>query len=54
MQRAWIVLCDKGCAFLYDYFQGSMANPMMAACTSRETGRRALFLLGFANDSEGK
>jgi len=26
----------------------------MAACQTRETGRRALFLLGFANDSEGK
>lgn len=54
MQRAWIASRDKSCAFLYDYFEGSMANPMIAACQSRETGRRALFLLGFANDSEGK
>lgn len=54
MQRAWIASRDKSCGFIYDYFDGSMANPMMAACLSRETGRRALFLLGFANDSEGK
>jgi hypothetical protein len=31
-----------------------MANPMIAACQSRETGRRALFLLGFSDDAEGK
>ena len=50
MQRAWIASRDKSCAFLYDYFEGSMANPMMAACLSRETGRRALYLRGFADD----
>jgi uncharacterized protein YecT (DUF1311 family) len=54
MQRAWIASRDKSCEFLYDYFEGTMANPMIAACQARETGRRALFLLGFANDSEGK
>jgi uncharacterized protein YecT (DUF1311 family) len=54
MQRAWIASRDKSCGFIYDYFDGTMANPMMAACLSRETGRRALFLLGFANDLEGK
>jgi uncharacterized protein YecT (DUF1311 family) len=54
MQRTWIASRDKSCGFIYDYFDGSMANPMMSACLSRETGRRALFLLGFANDSEGK
>ena len=54
MQRAWIASRDKTCEFLYDYFQGTMANPMIAACTSRETGRRALYLLGFADDAEGK
>jgi uncharacterized protein YecT (DUF1311 family) len=52
MQRAWIASRDKSCAFLYDYFEGSMANPMMAACLSRETGRRALYLRGFADDIE--
>jgi len=52
MQRAWITSRDKSCAFLYDYFEGSMANPMMAACLSRETGRRALYLRGFADDIE--
>jgi uncharacterized protein YecT (DUF1311 family) len=50
MQRAWITSRDKTCGFIYDYFEGSMANPMMAACTSRATGMQALFLLGFAND----
>jgi len=54
MQRAWIASRDRACEFLYDYFQGTMANPMIAACLARETGRRALYLLGFANDSEGK
>jgi uncharacterized protein YecT (DUF1311 family) len=50
MQRAWIVSRDKNCEFLYDYFQGSMANTMMAACRSRATGMQALYLLGFADD----
>lgn len=54
MQRAWITSRDKGCGFLMDYFEGSMANPMIAACMSRVTGRRALYLLGFLNDAEGK
>ena len=54
MQRAWIASRNKSCAFLYDYFEGTMANPMIAACEARETGRRALFLLGFLNDAEGK
>ncbi len=54
MQRAWIVSRDKSCHFFRDYFEGTMANPMIASCMSRETGRRALFLLGFLNDAEGK
>ena len=54
MQQAWIASRDKTCSFFYDYFEGTMANPMIAACQTRETGRRALFLLGFASDSEGK
>ena len=45
---------NKSCGFIYDYFEGSMANPMIAACQNRETGRRALFLRGFADDREGK
>src|SRR5262249_15833627 len=44
MQRAWIASRDKSCEFFYDYFEGTMANPMIAACQNRETGRRALFL----------
>lgn len=54
MQRARITSRDKSCGFIYDYFEGSMANPMIAACQNRETGRRALFLRGFADDREGK
>ena len=54
MQRAWIASRDKSCAFYWDYFQGTMASPMSASCENRETGRRALFLLGFLNDAEGK
>lgn len=54
MQRVWIASRDKSCEFFYDYFEGTMANPMMAACQNRETGRRALFLRRFADDAEGK
>ena len=50
MQRAWIVSRDKTCGFLYDYFQGTMANPMIAACIARATGRQALYLRGFTED----
>ncbi len=50
MQRAWIASRDKNCEFLYDYFQGTMANPMIAACLSRATGVQALYLRGFADD----
>jgi uncharacterized protein YecT (DUF1311 family) len=50
MQRAWIASRDKSCEFLFDYFQGTMANPMIAACKSRTTGRQALYLRGFAED----
>jgi uncharacterized protein YecT (DUF1311 family) len=54
MQCAWIVSRDKSYGFLMDYFDGSMANPMIADCVNRETGRRALYLLGFLNGAEGK
>jgi uncharacterized protein YecT (DUF1311 family) len=54
MQRAWIDSRDKTCAFFYDYFQGSMANPMIANCENRETARRAIFLIGFADDIKGR
>jgi uncharacterized protein YecT (DUF1311 family) len=51
MQRAWIASRDKTCGFIYDYFEGTMANPMIAACLSRATGMQALFLRGFADDA---
>lgn len=50
MQRAWMASRDKNCGFLYDYFQETMANPMIAACLSRATGMQALYLRGFADD----
>ena len=50
MQRAWIASRDKTCGFIYDYFQGTMAYPMMAACQARATGMQALYLRGFADD----
>jgi uncharacterized protein YecT (DUF1311 family) len=53
MQRSWVDMRDKTCAFYYDYFQGSMANPMIANCDNRETARRAIFLMGFAEDMAG-
>jgi uncharacterized protein YecT (DUF1311 family) len=54
MQRAWITSRDKTCAFYWDYYQGTMASPMSAECVNRDTAQRALFLLGFLNDAEGK
>jgi uncharacterized protein YecT (DUF1311 family) len=53
MQRSWIEARDKTCAFYYDYFEGTMANPMIANCDNRETARRAIFLMGFADDMAG-
>lgn len=50
MQRSWIASRDLTCAFWYDYFQGTMANPMIASCNNRETARRAIFLRVFATD----
>ena len=50
MQRAWMESRDKTCEFLYHYFGGIMANPMIAACKSRATGRQALYLRGLADD----
>ena len=50
MQRSWIHTRDLTCAFWYDYFQGTMANPMIAYCNNRETARRAIYLKVFATD----
>ena len=54
MQRAWIASRNATCGFYWDYYQGTMASPMTAACVNRETGRRALFLVGFMLDAENK
>jgi uncharacterized protein YecT (DUF1311 family) len=54
MQRAWIASREKSCNFYWDYFQGTLASPMIAACFNEETARRALFLHQFLNDGEGK
>jgi uncharacterized protein YecT (DUF1311 family) len=50
MQRSWLDMREKTCGFYYDYFEGTMANPMIANCENRETARRAIFLMGFADD----
>jgi uncharacterized protein YecT (DUF1311 family) len=54
MQRAWIESRDRTCAFYEDYHQGTIARPMAAFCINRETARRALFLLDFLNDADGR
>ena len=54
MQRAWIGSRDRTCAFYWDFFRGTMASPMSAFCNNRETARRALFLLGFLDNAEGR
>ena len=48
MQRAWIAYRDTTCHFYADKIQGTMANPMIAACTARETARRAVLLAFFS------
>jgi uncharacterized protein YecT (DUF1311 family) len=47
-QRAWMRDRDLTCGFYYDFYQGTMARPMIAACTNSETARRAIFLRRFA------
>jgi uncharacterized protein YecT (DUF1311 family) len=54
MQRAWVTSRDKTCDFYWDFYQGTMATPMSADCVNRETAQRALFLLGFLNDTDNK
>lgn len=54
MQRAWVAARDATCAFYWDFYQGTMASPMSAGCVNKETAERALFLLGFLNEAEGK
>jgi uncharacterized protein YecT (DUF1311 family) len=54
MQRAWIESRNRTCDFYWDYHQGTIAAPMNASCRSSETARRALFLLVFLNDAEGR
>ena len=44
----------RTCAFYWDFFRGTMAAPMNAFCNNRETARRALFLLGFLDNAEGR
>jgi len=53
MQRAWISVRDMTCKFYNDFYRGSMAVPMNAACLTRETARRALFLHRFAQQEPG-
>jgi uncharacterized protein YecT (DUF1311 family) len=48
MQRAWVAYRDTTCNFYWDKIQGTMANPMISACTARETARRAVLLAFFS------
>jgi len=50
MQRAWVASRDRSCNFLYEFFQGNMAYPMISYCNNQETARRAIYLDGFADD----
>jgi uncharacterized protein YecT (DUF1311 family) len=50
MQQSWIETRKRTCEFYEDYFQGSIANPMIANCMNVETARRAIYLDGFARD----
>ncbi len=43
MQRAWLVSRAATCGFYQDYFDGTMANPMIANCMNRETARARFF-----------
>jgi uncharacterized protein YecT (DUF1311 family) len=54
MQRAWIENRDKTCAFYWDFFQGTMASSMSSYCNVRETARRAMFLIFFMDEAEGR
>lgn len=54
MQRVWLDAREKTCMFFYDFFQGTMANPMIASCQNKETARRAIFLRIFAADLSAK
>jgi uncharacterized protein YecT (DUF1311 family) len=49
MQRTWIAYRDSTCGFYYTKIQGTMAQPMGAACAARETARRALLLKFFSS-----
>jgi uncharacterized protein YecT (DUF1311 family) len=48
MQRTWIAYRDSTCGFYYTKIQGTLAQPMGAACAARETARRALLLKFFS------
>jgi uncharacterized protein YecT (DUF1311 family) len=48
MQRAWITYRDTTCSFYDDKIQGTMSLTMHAACTTRETARRAMLLRFFS------
>jgi uncharacterized protein YecT (DUF1311 family) len=52
LQRAWIADRKLSCDFFNDFFDGTMAYPMIAACMNRETARRAIFLRLFAADAK--
>lgn len=54
MQQAWSRSRELSCGFWYDYFEGTMANPIIASCNNRDAARRAIFLRVFAADLAGR
>lgn len=49
-QRSWIASRDLTCGFYQDYFEGTMAVPMIADCVNGEAASRFFFLDGFVYD----
>lgn len=50
-ERSWIEARKQTCSFYSVFYEGgTMALPMAAACNTRQTGERVLFLKGFADE----
>lgn len=49
-QRSWLAARELTCGFYQDYYEGTMAVPMIADCVSGETALRFFFLDGFVYD----
>ncbi|MFG1344830.1 lysozyme inhibitor LprI family protein [Xanthobacter autotrophicus DSM 431] len=50
-ERSWIEARKQTCSFYSVFYEGgTMALPMAAACNTRQTSERVLFLKGFADE----